>query len=71
MLSTNTFIEQAITSDANVQIYLCNGVKLVGKILAQDEHAVVVNGKNGAENLVFRHAISTIVLPQTNGQATR
>jgi sRNA-binding regulator protein Hfq len=26
-----------------------------------------VNGKNRTENLVFRHAISTIVLPPANG----
>lgn len=67
MLSTNKFIEQAISSNATVQIYLCNGVKLVGKILDQDDQAIVVNGKNRTENLVFRHAISTIVLPSANG----
>lgn len=67
MLSTNKFIEQALSSNATVQIYLCNGVKLVGKILDQDDQAIVVNGKNRTENLVFRHAISTIVLPSANG----
>ena len=43
--------------------YLRNGVKLSGKILSQDAAAIVVDGKNGTENLVFMHAISTVAIP--------
>lgn len=62
-MSTKEFIQKVIDSETAVLIYLRNGVKLSGKILSQDAAAIVVDGKNGTENLVFMHAISTVAIP--------
>jgi host factor-I protein len=47
----------------NVTIYLVGGVKLTGKIRSFDKFSVVLESGN-LEQLIFKHAISTISIPR-------
>lgn len=42
-----------------VSIYLVNGIKLQGKIDSFDQYVIVL--KNSVNQMVYKHAISTIV----------
>ena len=44
-----------------VTIYLMSGVKLTGRIRSFDKFAVILDS-NGMEQLIFKHAISTVLL---------
>ena len=46
-----------------VTIYLVSGVKLTGRVRSFDKFSLVLEGNN-QEQLVFKHAISTIALPR-------
>ena len=45
----------------NVTIYLIGGVKLTGRIRSFDKFSVVLESGN-LEQLIFKHAISTVVV---------
>jgi host factor-I protein len=47
----------------NVTVYLVGGVKLTGKIRSFDKFSVVLESGN-LEQLIFKHAISTISVPR-------
>ena len=55
----DVFIENLIQAKQKVSIYLVNGIKLQGAITRMDDYTVVLD--NVVEQLVFKHAISTIV----------
>jgi host factor-I protein len=44
-----------------ITIYLTNGVPLKGRVLSFDNFTVVIESQ-GKQNLVYKHAISTIIL---------
>ena len=46
-----------------VTIYLTNGVPLKGRVVSFDNFTVVVEN-DGKQSLVYKHAISTIILSQ-------
>lgn len=48
-----------------VTVYLMSGVKLTGRIRSFDKFAVILDS-NGMEQLIFKHAISTVLLNRTN-----
>ena len=48
-----------------VTIYLMSGVKLTGRIRSFDKYSVVLES-NSQEQLIFKHAISTVVLPRSS-----
>ena len=48
-----------------VTIYLVSGVKLVGRIRSFDKYSVILDS-SGQEQLIFKHAISTVVLNRAN-----
>jgi host factor-I protein len=48
----------------SITIYLLSGVKLTGRIRSFDKYSVVLEA-NGQEQLIFKHAISTIVMGRT------
>lgn len=61
MDTTNAFIQAKVESGEDVAIYLANGIKLQGSITGFDDAALVVTDpKHNREQLVHRHAISTI-----------
>lgn len=51
-----------------VTIYLMSGVKLTGRIRSFDKFAVILES-NGQEQLIFKHAISTVVLNRASATA--
>lgn len=51
-----------------VTVYLMSGVKLTGRIRSFDKFAVILDS-NGMEQLIFKHAISTVLLNRTNSPA--
>jgi host factor-I protein len=53
------FLEALRKEQVPVSVYLVNGIKLQGKIEAYD--AFVVYLKNSFSQIVYKHAISTIV----------
>ena len=46
---------------APVTIFLISGVKLIGKIKGFDKYSVILEANN-QEQLIFKHAISTVVM---------
>ncbi|HKV40665.1 MAG TPA: RNA chaperone Hfq, partial [Blastocatellia bacterium] len=51
---------------ANVTIYLMSGVKLTGRIKSFDKYSVILEA-GSQEQLIFKHAISTVSLPRSGG----
>jgi host factor-I protein len=47
--------------DRLVTVYLVNGIKLVGKVRQFDHYTLLLQGADGIESLIFKHAISTIL----------
>ena len=57
------FLNSARKEKLLVTIYLLSGVKLTGRIRSFDKFSVVLES-NSQEQLIFKHAISTVVLPR-------
>jgi host factor-I protein len=56
----DAFLNNARKDKTAVTIYLLSGVKLSGKIKSFDKYSVVME-TNNQEQLIFKHAISTVV----------
>ncbi|MBV9670312.1 MAG: RNA chaperone Hfq [Acidobacteriales bacterium] len=56
----DTFLNTARKDRMNVTIYLLSGVKLTGRIRSFDKYSVILESNN-QEQLIFKHAISTVV----------
>lgn len=59
----DSFLNTLRRDRINVTIYLMGGVKLTGKIKSFDKFSVVLESGN-LEQLIFKHAISTISVPR-------
>ena len=57
------FLNSARKEKIQVTVYLVSGVKLLGRIRSFDKYSVVLDS-NHQEQLIFKHAISTVVLPR-------
>ncbi len=57
----DTFLNTARKERHNITIYLVSGVKLTGRIRSFDKYSVVLETGN-QEQLIFKHAISTVVI---------
>ena len=57
----DTFLNAARKERSSITIYLMSGVKLTGRIRSFDKYSVVLE-TNNQEQLIFKHAISTVVL---------
>jgi len=55
------FLNNARKDKTFLTIYLMSGVKLSGRIRSFDKYSVVLESNN-QEQLVFKHAISTVVV---------
>lgn len=53
------FLEALRREQVPISVYLVNGIKLQGKIEAYDQFVVYL--KNSFSQIVYKHAISTIV----------
>ncbi len=56
----DSFLNNARKEKATITIYLLSGVKLTGRIRSFDKYSVVLE-TNNQEQLIFKHAISTVV----------
>jgi host factor-I protein len=52
----------------SVTVFLISGVKLIGKIKGFDKYSVVLEANN-QEQLIFKHAISTVSITRPAGTA--
>jgi host factor-I protein len=55
------FLNNARKEKSFLTIYLMSGVKLSGRIKSFDKYSVILE-TNNQEQLIFKHAISTVVL---------
>jgi RNA chaperone Hfq len=55
----NTVRKEKLT----VTVYLLSGVKLTGRIRSFDKYSLILES-NGQEQLVFKHAVATVLLPR-------
>lgn len=62
------FLNSARKEKLIVTVYLVSGVKLTGRIRSFDKFSVVLES-NSQEQLIFKHAISTVVLPRASSAA--
>jgi host factor-I protein len=60
----DSFLNTARKERLSITIYLLSGVKLTGRIRSFDKYSVVLEA-NGQEQLIFKHAISTVVIGRT------
>ena len=60
----DTFLNTVRKDKSPITIYLVSGVKLTGKIRSFDKYSVLLEN-NAQEQLIFKHAISTVVSGRT------
>lgn len=58
------FLNNARKEKIYLTIYLMSGVKLSGRIKSFDKYSVILEANN-QEQLIFKHAISTVVVSRT------
>lgn len=66
----DTFLNTVRKDKSPITIYLVSGVKLTGKIRSFDKYSVLLEN-NAQEQLIFKHAISTVVsgrMPHSEGR---
>jgi host factor-I protein len=59
------FLNNARRDKTFLTIYLMSGVKLSGRIKSFDKYSVVLE-TNNQEQLIFKHAISTVVISKSS-----
>jgi len=57
------FLNNARKEKILLTIYLMSGVKLSGRIKSFDKYSLILESNN-QEQLIFKHAISTVVVPR-------
>ncbi|HTJ87160.1 MAG TPA: RNA chaperone Hfq [Terriglobales bacterium] len=62
----DTFLNTARKERSTITIYLMSGVKLTGRIRSFDKYSVVLE-TNNQEQLIFKHAISTVAVGRAHG----
>ena len=65
----DTFLNAARKERLYVTIFLMGGAKLSGKIRSFDKYSVILEA-NHQEQLIFKHAISTVVLSRPSQQSS-
>ena len=66
----DTFLNTARKERSSITIYLMSGVKLTGRIRSFDKYSVVLE-TNNQEQLIFKHAISTVAVARTHGYSDK
>ena len=64
----DSFLNTARKDKTPITIYLLSGVKLTGRIRSFDKYSVVLESNN-QEQLIFKHAISTVVMGRPSHHA--
>jgi host factor-I protein len=66
----DTFLNTVRKDKTPITIYLVSGVKLTGRIRSFDKYSVLLESNN-QEQLIFKHAISTVVSNRDLASAER
>lgn len=66
----DSFLNNARKEKLVITIYLLSGVKLSGRIRSFDKYCLVLETSN-QEQLIFKHAISTVVMLRAAGRESR
>ena len=61
----DSFLNMARKEKTPVTIYLVSGVKLLGRIKSFDKYSLILE-TSSQEQLLFKHAISTVVMTRTH-----
>lgn len=61
----DSFLNNARKDKVVLTIYLMSGVKLSGRIKSFDKYSLVLE-TNNQEQLIFKHAVSTVVTQKTH-----
>jgi len=61
----DSFLNTARKDKSIITIYLLSGVKLSGRIRSFDKYSLVLE-TNNQEQLIFKHAISTVVMSRVS-----
>ena len=61
----DTFLNAARKERSSITLYLMSGVKLTGRIRSFDKYSVVLE-TNNQEQLIFKHAISTVAVGKSS-----
>ncbi|WP_084687957.1 RNA chaperone Hfq [Paraburkholderia oxyphila] len=64
----DNFLQTLIRGKTTVNVFLVNGIRLSGQLTAFDQFAVLLES-GPAVQLVFKHAISTVLPVNGGGQA--
>ncbi|MBC8751892.1 MULTISPECIES: RNA chaperone Hfq [Paraburkholderia] len=62
------FLQMLLNDKTTVNVFLVNGIRLSGQLAAFDQFAVLLESGLGAQ-LVFKHAISTVLPANGRSQA--
>ena len=65
----DSFLNNARKDKIVLTIYLMSGVKLSGRIKSFDKYSLVLE-TNSQEQLIFKHAVSTVVTQKTSHSYT-
>ena len=68
-LLQDSFLEELRKDKVPVSVFLVNGIKLHGVVDNYDEHVIML--KNAITQMVFKHAISTVVPARMVGTPTQ
>lgn len=55
------FLNNARKEKIPVTIYLMNGVQVKGYVKGFDSYIVLLEGENKQQNMIYKHAVSTII----------
>ena len=66
----DTFLNTARKERSSITIYLMSGVKLTGRIRSFDKYSVVLD-TNNQEQLIFKHAISTVAVGKAHSYSDK
>jgi len=66
----DTFLNTARKERSSITIYLMSGVKLTGRIRSFDKYSVVLE-TNNQEQLIFKHAISTVAVGKAHAYSEK
>ncbi|REG60780.1 host factor-I protein [Paraburkholderia sp. BL6669N2] len=64
----DNFLQTLVNDKTNVSVFLVNGIRLSGQLAAFDQFVVLLESGPGVQ-LVFKHAISTVMPVNGRGLA--
>jgi host factor-I protein len=64
----DNFLQMLMNDNTAVNVFLVNGIRLSGQLAAFDQFAILLESGSSSQ-LVFKHAISTVLPVNGRGQA--